>query len=193
MTRTRTIAVVGLVALCATGCFVRKNAEDVSGMGAGVMFDDTDGTPSGAMVQGIAGTGGMQIEAELVGHRVHRAEDTDGTTRPALGLGLGVRASLLGIVADDHRLERYFDFGATAGVVGSVVKTPPNFVDARGEAYYGGWTEIGLSSTRDGYLALTGELRVSDATETWDDIPVSVTVGLAWRKRGPPTRTRWRD
>jgi hypothetical protein len=191
--RLQILARLGVLAAIAgaAGCFPwRKSAEDVSGLGAAVQLDQ-DGRPVGAHAEAMGGEGGFAATFELVGQRVQRANDED--THYALGAGFGARFSPLALLADDHRLERYFDFGAEAGVNGSIVKAPPNVFAARGEAYYGGYVELGTVRASDGYLALTGNLRVIDASEPWNDLPVQVSIGVAWRKRSKPTPGRWRD
>lgn len=183
------IGKIAVLLVSLAGCYpFRKTAEDVSGMGARVIVADH---PVGAAVDAVAGEGGFAVTAELTGQRVERSSDRD--AHSALGAGVGLRLSPIALLADDHRLERYLDAGVQVGVHGSAVLAPPHGVALRGATYYGGWVELGLVRGKGGYFALTGELRVVDASEPWLDRPVEIAVGLAWRERTRPSPHAWHD
>ena len=46
-------------------------------------------------------------------------------------------------------------------------------------------------SASDGYIAVTGTVRTIDATDTWADRSTDVMIGLAWRSRGKPQRSKF--
>jgi hypothetical protein len=178
---------LSVVLLALAGCYsFGKTTSTMTGTGAGVSVDGSE--PRGASVEAVGGAGGWYAAFGLSGRRIARAGDPE--AHHAVGLDLALRVSPLGLLANDHALERYLDFGAETGVGFKVAKAPPHILAVEGEAWVGGWVELGLFAANDGYVALTGNLRTVDATSPWLDRPTELTFGIAWRHRGKPTRSK---
>jgi hypothetical protein len=147
----------------------------------------------GASLQASAGYAGLQVDAELAVRGAVRMGDP--AVYHAATAGVGLRASVLGIVANDHRLERYLDLGFDAGgEIGVVPGVPPRGAFLGG-GWYGAWVDVGtLPVGDDGYVAVTTGFRVEAFDGGWFD-RTQLLVGLAWRKRRPVTadELRWRD
>ena len=175
------------------GClWANQRSEAVYGYEARAVLRD-DGHVEGAALRADGGYAGVTVGAESDLRDGQRAGDPH--TYKTAGLGLILRASLLGIIATEHRFERYFDIGADVGAAGSVMfGVPPHHIAGGGSAWYGAWTEIGTFSAGSGYVALTGSIRREAATSPWLSQTI-VTVGLAWRHRRLVTGEdlRWRD
>lgn len=185
---TRFVVTAAVVALALGGCYsLGKTTGSMTGMGANVTLDG--GTaPRGAEVEAVGGAGGWYAMIAMAGRKVERAGDPE--AHHGAGLDVALRVSPLGLLANEHDLERYLDFGAEAGAGFKMVKAPPHTIAMEGESWVGGWAEVGLVSSGDGYVALTGTIRTIDATETWNDRPTDVMIGIAWRSRGKPQRSR---
>lgn len=180
--------VVLAIAVCACGCYsLGKTTGSMTGMGANVTLDG-DGAPRGAEVEAVGGAGGWYGVIALDGRTVERAGDPD--AHHGAGIDVALRVSPLGLLSNAHDLERYLDFGAEAGAGFKVVKAPPHEVAMEGESWVGGWAELGLMSASDGYIAVTGTVRTIDATDAWTDRSTDVMIGLAWRSRGKPQRSK---
>jgi hypothetical protein len=163
------------------GCYsFGKTADSLGGVGATVTLDQ-HGNAIGAAAHGVGGVAGWHADLELVGERVHKAGDP--RTFQAVGLGLALRVSPLGLLANEHRLERFFDFGVETGFVGSVVVSPE--WTTRAAVSGGVWVELGLMAAAGGYMAVTGNVRTVNADDPWTDQEAVFLVGLAWRHREP--------
>ena len=181
------ILALALVLPLATGCFsLGKTTSRMSGTGASVTLDGT--TPVGASIETAGGAGGWIGAIALSGRRLEREGDRD--AHHAVGADVSLRLSPLGLLADHHDLERYFDFGVETGAGFKVAKAPPHGLALEGETWVGGWAEVGLWDTGDDYVAITGSLRTVDATEPWLDRPTEVMIGIAWRQRDKPQRSK---
>jgi len=103
--------------------------------------------------------------------------------RPRGRVRFSLRGSLLGIASPDHRLERYFDIGADAGIgLGAAFGLPRHDIEGTASAWYGAWTGARTINAGDGYVALTGGIR----REVFDGPYVDQTqllIGIAWRTR----------
>jgi hypothetical protein len=182
------IRIAALALALATGCYsFGKTTTSVKGTGASVTLDGTE--PVGASIETVGGAGGWIGSLALSGRRLEREGDRE--PHHAAGLDVSLRLSPLGLLADHHELERYVDFGVETGAGFKVAKAPPHGVALEGEAWVGGWAELGLWSADGGYVAVTGSLRTVDATEPWLDRPTEVMIGLAWRHRDKPQRSRF--
>lgn len=185
-------------ALLLPGClWANEHSESLTGFQAQLLLDDS-AQPAGGAVHGTLGYAGLTADFEANVRDVTRPGDLvlptvpgemahlgDPTTARAVGLGFDLRGSLLGILATDHSLERYFDIGVDAGAgVGGAFASAPHELTGTASGWYGAWTEVGTVSVHGGYLAVTGGIR----REVFDDHffdQTQLMVGLAWRKREP--------
>jgi len=138
----------------------------------------------GASAHVMGGMAGLHVEFQGQGRQFRRAEDPN--TYTGGGLGLGLRASPFGIIARDHRLERFLDLGAHTGVDFDVVFGVPGNVALVGSGWVGGWVELGTVPVGDGYLALTGDIRTVGLTDSWNN-QVLYGIGIAYRQRAKVT------
>lgn len=179
--------------LLGSGClWANKHSEAVHGYGAHVIVGD-DGHVEGGAVQ--AGGGYAGLTASIEANLRDAIRPGDPNTYSALGIGFSVRASLLGILATEHVVERYFDIGGEAGAGGDLVLgVPPHKIAGTGAGWYGAWVEIGTVPVGTGYIALTGGIRREAFAEPWLD-RTQLMIGLAWRHRRPVTEAdlTWRD
>jgi hypothetical protein len=146
----------------------------------------------GGSVHRTGGIAGVHLDAEAGVRQFRRAEDPNSYTGTSAALSL--RVSPFGIIASDHKLERYFDLGAEAGGEASVIFGVPAKLAGAGAGWVGGWVEFGTIPVDTGYLAITGNIRTMSLTDTWQDQLV-VAVGLGWRSRRTVTARdlRWND
>jgi hypothetical protein len=178
-----------------TGClWANEKSESLSGFGGRAILG-TDGHPSGGAIDGTLGYAGLIADFEAEARELSRGGDLMAPTVPgqlpfigpptrALGLGVGldVRASLLGILSSDHRLERYFDVGLDAGAgVGGAFADAPHELTGTASGWYGAWGELGTVRAGSGYVALTFGIRREVFNEHFFD-QTQLLVGLAWRK-----------
>src|ERR1051325_1221768 len=122
--------------LLGSGCFwASKQSEEVFGYDARTILRD-DGHVHGGAVQVGGGYAGLTVNVEADLRDTVRPGDPKSYT--ALGLGLSARASVLGIIANDHSVERYFDIGGEGGGSGNLVPgaPSPNLIGT-GSAWYG--------------------------------------------------------
>ena len=181
--------------LALAGClWATPRSDSALGFGARVVLDD-GGHPEGAAVHGEIGYAGLYMDVDVTTREVTQPADPAGYR--AVGLGFTVRASLLGILATEHRLERYFDFGAElGGGGGAAFAVPKRGVESVTMGWIGGWVELGtVSLGPDRYLAITGNLRREAVHEDPWLARTQLLIGLAWRERGPVSASdlRWRD
>ena len=171
----KTIAILALV----PGCFWATEKSDVlDGYEVRGIVGDHN---RGGSLHRTGGIAGLQVDAEAGARQFRRDGDPNAYTGGSVGLSL--RASPFGIIASDHKLERYFDLGAEAGGEGSLIVGVPSKVAGAGAGWVGGWVEVGTIPLEDnGYLALTGNIRTMSMTDAWRD-QVVLAVGLAWRSR----------
>lgn len=180
-----------------TGClWASDTSQSLIGYSGHVTLDD-HGQVEGAGAHVTGGYAGLVFDGELDARDVARMPDPvvlppPGPPAPvapgpdtahAAAAGLSLRGSLLGILSRDHRLERYFDLGADAGVsFGAAFGLPRHDLAATASVWYGAWTELGTINAGGGYLALTGGIR----RELFDGPFVDQTqlmIGIAWRQR----------
>ena len=172
-----------LLPLLVGGCLFkeRQNTDVVAGYGASIHAVPGD-IARGASADAMVGIGGIHVTAaaELI-----EAERTDDPrTARGGGLGIGLRASPIGMLAHEHQLERWLDGGLEIGGVAGGVAATSRRVDGYAYGWSGAWLEVGLVSVGDGYLAATGSARWVATEEPW--IPRDqIVIGLAWRTRGP--------
>jgi hypothetical protein len=135
----------------------------------------------GGEVSTSGGISGIQLslDAEVQG-LARPIPELPGSVRRNTGGGvdLGLRVSLLGVLANDHRLEHWFDFGGSAMVGGGLVH--PARLETFAEASVGGWVEIGLYPGPR-YPSLVFEVR-RVVIDGWDSATV-FAIGLAYTKR----------
>lgn len=181
--------------LLGTGClWANEKSESLEGYGARVLLG-TDGHPTGGAIDGTLGYAGLIADFEAHGRDLSRPGDLMAPTVPgqlpfigpptsAFGLGAGIdlRASLLGIVSSDHRLERYFDVGLDAGAgAGGAFADAPHKLTGTASGWYGAWAELGTVPAGKGYVALTLGIRREVFNEHFFD-QTQLLVGVAWRK-----------
>ena len=138
----------------------------------------------GASAHVMGGMAGLHFEFQGGGRQFERDGDPNAYT--GVGLGASLRASPFGIIAPDHRLERFLDLGAEVGADASLVVGVPTTATLVGAGWVGGWVELGTVPVGDGYIALTGNIRTVAATDTWHD-QLLLGVGIAFRKRAKVT------
>jgi hypothetical protein len=183
---------VKAIAILATlsGCFWATPTSDVlDGYEVrGVIAENN----RGGSIHRTGGIAGVHLDAEAGVREFRRAQDPNAYT--GTSGALTVRVSPFGIIASDHKLERYFDLGAEVGGEASVIYGVPAKLAGAGAGFVGGWVEIGTVPLDDGYLALTGNIRTMSLTDTWKD-QVVVAVGIGWRGRRTATLRdiSWRD
>jgi hypothetical protein len=172
---------IAILFLLLPGCLWATTSSDkVSGYEVrGIIGQDN----RGANAQVMGGMAGLHGELEA-GVREFR-RDVDPNTYTGGGVGVNVRLSPFGVLASEHRLERYFDFGAEIGGELTAVFGAPahNFVPT---GWVGGWVELGTIPVGDGYLALTGNIRSAAPHDTWHD-QVLIGIGIAFRHRAKVT------
>jgi len=183
---------VKAIAILATlsGCFWATPTSDVlDGYEVRGVFAENN---RGGNIHRTGGIAGVHLDAEAGVREFRRAQDPNAYTG-ASG-ALSVRASPFGIIASDHKLERYFDFGAEGGVEATMIFGGPAKLSGAGAGFVGGWVELGTVPLDNGYLALTGDIRTMSLTDTWKD-QVIVAVGIGWRGRrtATPRDLSWRD
>jgi hypothetical protein len=163
-----------------TGClWANERSESLYGYEARAVLG-SDGHLEGAQAHFEGGLAGLSADLEANVRDAVRPDDPD--THQGIGLGFSLRASLFGILATDHKFERYLDFGAEAGVGGGLVRgVPPHGVSSMSSGWYGAWVEVGTVSLGSGYLALTGGIRREVFTDPWLD-QTQLAIGVAWRK-----------
>jgi hypothetical protein len=167
--------------LLGSGCLWanEKSVSDV-GFDARVVLG-TDGHVEGGSAQTMGGYAGVAGAAEVTVRDAVQAGDP--ATYHAAAVGISARASLFGILATDHELERYFDFGGEAGAsLGAALGSPLHGHAFMPTAWYGAWVELGTFPVENGYLAVTGGIRREVAGDLWFD-QTQLTIGIAWRKR----------
>jgi len=184
----RSILVVAVLSL-ASGCLWATKTSDISTRLAAKAVLDDHGHPIGGAVQASASMAGLYLGTELGGRSVDLAPATDPMAPPTpardyvdLGLDLFVRASLPGVVPSDHKLERYLDFGAEAGVGFGGVAWSGTSVGDQENGFVGGWVEIGTFQHGSHYVAIVGDIRMIGYSNDWAD-QVVIGVGLAWASR----------
>jgi hypothetical protein len=131
-----------------------------------------DGTIDGVQAEATAGYHGVQLGLGAFWDRLQRPMD------PALHSSGGIevlgRASLFGLFADDHALERYFDVGFEGGAGGGFAH--PASLEGIGRLWGGGWVDIGIGG--DSYPALALGVRQVTYSGAWNTETV-FTVGIA--------------
>lgn len=170
------------LALSVTGCLWANQSSDAMGGYSGRVLLGDHGVPQGGVLDAEIGAAGLYVGAEMNAHHVESPGDTEASH--ALGFQLDLKASIPGIGATSHDMERRFDFGLeTGGGFIMVVDTThePNPIGA-GAAYLGGWFEIGTYSVGDHYISVVGDLRREVYGAPWSDQTL-LTLGLAWRHR----------
>ena len=182
--------------LLGTGClWANEKSESLDGYGAQVILD-TDGQPTGGAIRGTFGHAGLIADFEGNARDLARPGDLQAprvpgelphlgppTTATGVSVGLDVRGSLLGILSDDHRLERYFDVGLDAGAgAGLAFAGAPHQLNGVTSGWYGAWVELGTVPIRAGYLAVTLGIRREVFNEYFFD-QTQIFAGLAFRKR----------
>jgi hypothetical protein len=200
--------VVACLAL-GTGCLLAsETSQSLVGYGGHVTLDG-HGHVEGAGAHVTGGYAGLVADGELDVRDVARTPDPVALPPPgppppaapgpdtghAVAFGFSLRGSLLGIVSRDHRLERYFDIGADAGIgLGAAFGLPRHDIDGTASAWYGAWTELGTINAGDGYLALTGGIRREVFGGPYVD-QTQLMIGIAWRQRRtvPPSDLNFHD
>lgn len=159
------------------GCVGRQKLTGHTG--AGVQLDE-DGV-RGAEVAASGEVHGVGLSARVHAEQLERDEpELPGFVRRkiASGADLGLRLSLFGMFAKDHRLERWFDVGVDAAVGGGFVK--PARLETFGRAWVGGWAVFGLFPGNP-FPSLVLDVR-RIAISGWDNATM-FTIGLAYSSR----------
>lgn len=182
--------------LLGTGClWANQKSESLDGFGAQVILD-TSGQPTGGAIRGTLGHAGLIADFEGDLRDLSRPGDLMAPSVPGelphlgpptsahgVGVGFDVRGSLLGILSNDHRIERYFDVGLDAGAgVGGALADAPHRLNGTASGWYGAWTELGTFRAGSGYIAVTLGIRREVFSDNFFD-QTQLSAGLAWRKR----------
>jgi hypothetical protein len=179
-----------LIALSLTGCLwaTPRSTKSAGYEARGYLGEHT----SGAGMYAVGGMAGLDIAAEAdVRSGFQRTGDPNRYTGASLGLSL--RLSPLGMLATEHQLDRYFDFGGEAGANLTVIPGTPQ-VSGTGSGWVGAWVELGTVPVGDGYIVLTGTIRAASLDGPWHDQTI-YGVGLGYRARSTVTQEdlTWRD
>jgi hypothetical protein len=177
------LAIGSALGLTLPGClWASQTSEATTGYAVQAVLGDAPHL-EGAAVSALAGYAGVAFEGEAGVHQTDRPDDSQ--RYRALRVGGSLRFSLFGILASDHRLERYLDLGPfIGGGAGPVFGVPPHGIAAEFTGWAGAWIDIGTLPVGAGYLALTGSVRAETSIEPWHD-RTQLAVGLAWRTRAP--------
>ncbi len=147
---------------------------------------------TGAGMYAVGGMAGVDVAAEAdVRSGFHRTGDPNGYTGASLGISL--RASPLGIIASEHQLDRFFDFGGELGANATLLPGTPR-VSGTGSGWVGAWVELGTVPVADGYMVLTGTIRSASLDGAWQDQTI-YGIGLGFRSRQTVTAEdlTWHD
>ena len=121
---------------------------------------------------------GVGFQATAQAQELHRNVPDGVQSHVGGGVDFGMRVSLFGLFANDHRVDHWFDVGATAAGGGGLIV--PNRLTTYGEGWVGGWVAFGLWPG-DRYPSLLVEARRVAVTD-WDNFTV-FTVGLSITNR----------
>ncbi len=172
-----------LVVLLLGGCAVMRDRGRNQQATAAIALSGAvaaDGSIAGGAVAVRAGAAGLEGQLELGVPRLGRDDDPRRFTGGEIDVA--VRASPFGMLADDHRFDRYFDLGAQVGAGGGPVGRPGG-LSTFGTAWYGAWLELGVPGDLHGkHVRLVGEVRRQARTAPYLDETVFV-IGLAWASR----------
>jgi hypothetical protein len=161
-----------------TGClWLNEKSDGVVGYHAHAIIDN--GGHAGGGAEAVVGMAGVYVAGEGGLQPIHRTGDPNTYTAGAMGVSM--RASPFGIIASDHRLERYFDFGAEAGGTFMIAVRNGSATGA-GDGWYGAWLELGTAPIGAGYLVLVGNVRRASMSDGWNDQTL-FTVGIGYRER----------
>lgn len=206
--RIRGMKLAACTCVLLTGClWANEKSESLAGYGGNVLLD-TDGQPSGGAIHGTIGYAGLDLDFEANERAVTRTGDLQQPTVPgelphigprnhatALGVGIDLKLSLFGIIASDHRFERYLDLGVDTGAgAGGAFAKAPHQAEGTSSAWYGAWAEIGTIRAGSGVVVITSGIRREVFSDPFYD-QTQLAVGLAWRQREIPKdgMLRWRD
>lgn len=132
-----------------------------------------------------AGGGWSGIQFHVVGHLQQVTRAMDPNEHLGGGIDFALRASLFGMIANDHRLDHWFDFGAMGGAGGGLFK-PTSTVDSYGQIWGGAWLQLGLYPGAK-YGALFLDVRRVNYRGTIDDATVfGIGFGFVGRRSGYP-------
>jgi len=107
------------------------------------------------------------------------ARPMDPSRHAAGGIELQGRFSLFGMLADDHRIEHWFDIGFEGAAGGGFAH--PASLEGFGELWGGAFIDIGLAPGPS-YPALSLGVRALTLSSPWDGETIA-TIGLSWVTR----------
>jgi len=138
----------------------------------------------GANARALADGAGVGVAVEVGERAVSRTGVGDPNDYTGASIDFLLRVSLPGVMPTDHRLDRFFDFGVEGGGGGVVAFGVPPGVQGMGDAFIGGWVELGTVpvSGNHGWIAITGSARSYGLDSGWDNQTV-YTVAIGWRSR----------
>jgi hypothetical protein len=197
------LVLTGVLAIAASGCLWKNKLSDESSRVQLSATGAEGDIPNGARLHGSIGEAGLYIGGELEIRDLELAPlPPDQVMPPPAGqdyTGLGVnvllRASPLGILGREHRLERWLDFGVEVGAGAGTVVWDASTTAGIGNhkhTFVGGWVELGTFTVGKRYVALVGDLRYHDQRGPWRD-EIVAGIGLAWTRRGPAREWHIRD
>lgn len=157
----------------AAGCMGKTY--EVAHVGGNVRI--TDGVRGGEATLSYV-VNGIGFSASVTGDNFKRPVFDGEQQHFGGGIDLGLRASLLGLVANDHRIDHWFDVGGAVGGGGGLIY--PARLSTYDEGWVSGWMTIGLWPGK-GYPSLMLDVR-RQAVSDWDNETL-FSVGLAFTKR----------
>lgn len=148
---------------------------------------DRDGF-DGAEVSAGGGWSGVQLE--VFGHfqQISSATSPEGVTSRHGGGGIdfALRASLFGMISNDHRIDKWFDIGGFAGAGGGLFK-PTSRLDSYGQVWAGAWMQLGLMPGSKYWALFLDVRRVAYKGELVEDATVfGIGLGFVQRRPGYP-------
>ena len=190
----RALLTAGL-ALLGPGClWANSHSQSVTAFDARAMVGaGGDRRVEGGQLRAAAGYAGVLADADLTVRDGVRVGEPSRYRTATVGVGL--RASPLAILATDHWLERYLDFGFDAGAgIGAAFGVPPHGAAFVASGWVGAWVELGTVPIGDGYLSVTGAIRQESFDAAWTDrSQLSLGVGYRTRQTVRAEQLRWRD
>jgi hypothetical protein len=162
-----------LSSLLAAGC--AGKTYEVAHTGGNVRI--TDGVRGGELYASYT-VDGIGFSAAVTGDNFERAVFDGEQQRFGGGVDVGLRASLLGLFAKDHRIDHWVDVGGAIGGGGGLIY--PARLTTYGEGWVGGWMTIGLAPGKS-YPSLVVDVRRQAVTD-WNNETL-FSVGLAFTSR----------
>lgn len=161
------------------GCWHAPEHSETTSALIGTARLDSEGVDGGE-VTAVGGSSGIQVQFAAQVQRITRPGDPQ--DHFAGGADIGLRASLFGILAKDHRLDHWFDFGAMGGAGGGFLR-PADRVTTYGQAWGGAWMQLGVMPGARFLAIFLDARRVIYAGDPEDQTIFG--IGIGWVIRDP--------